>query len=197
MANDLFPDEAIIDQLLKHMKDKVRSIQETMNEFPNPNVSLRYPALSAFAGTREFRNMAPTELQVDDPVGLTVKTLWNTGDVNYSIQMDLWAGSKKERQLVLGEIFEAVNPNVFPKSFKTERKMGLILELEDYFDALASYDMTDYKFDDSEISSQRREWRATITLIGMTDIIRERKEPAMITPVFDLKVTTGDIDSLD
>lgn len=114
--------EAVVDSLGDHLRKKVRSLQKVLNEFPSGNVKLRYPSISIItSGTADHTPLQPYIKKKDLPNSKNkMKVLYVVGKFEWNLQIDLWAGTKPERNQVFEEIQE-----VFRSQFPV---MGLILE---------------------------------------------------------------------
>ena len=96
------------------------------------------------------------------------------GIYDFSLQVDIWAGSKEERRDIFDAMFNAMNPNITP--------MGLELTMEDYFNQLCSYLYVGHTVEDGETESQKDEWRTTLEILATCKAVRDRKEFIITDP---------------
>lgn len=155
-----------------YLKDNVSALREWYDEFPSSNRRMDMPSVSIFAKSPEFKPSAhPHLLNPVDPgdiVNSKANTLWVVGDYDFSLQMDLWAGSKEELDDLYDALFNALNPSITP--------MGLTLPMEEYYNQLCSYLYVKHSREASEIASQTDEWRITFDILATCQVIRNSKE---------------------
>lgn len=163
--------EALPKALGKYLLDNVEGLKEYYDEFPEANQVIKLPSVSVFCTNNEFRPMQPYIVKKPQDVEISAhKFLYRyvTGIFDIGIQVDLWAGSKEERDDVFDSIFNALNPRISP--------MGLVLKLEEYFNQLCDIVYVEHTYADSEERSQKDEWRVTLRLLATVKSIRERRE---------------------
>ena len=127
----------------------------------------------------------PTPVDPPTVLGETQKkprVKWVVGQYESSMQLDLWARNKEERDDLTDAIFNALNPNITP--------MGLTLELQEYFGVLADFLYTGHNFEDTEVASQTDEWRTIMTVLFTCKAVRERKEFIIEDSQLDLETAT-------
>jgi hypothetical protein len=153
------------------LKAQMPALLDVIEDFPEPNEQLKYPCVSIMSGSPTFRPQAPFERNVPEAPSLTngsVKTKYVVGQYEWKLQLDLWCASKEQRHKLYEQFF-----NAFNSQWPT---MGLSLTLSGYHDEICRYDLTGYKFDDSEAGSQRKEWRATMSVLADCEAVMERNE---------------------
>lgn len=176
MADSTSKNESISEvvpyQLGKYLKDTVQGIKEFYDEFPNASVKLKMPSVSVIASKTDFSPaMVPYYNEPIDPLAIVANkanVLWVVGQYDMSIQLDIWAGSKEERDDMFDATFNALNPKISP--------MGLTLILDEYFGSLCDYLYVRHNFSDSSESAEKDEWRATLSVLATCKAIRDRKE---------------------
>lgn len=177
-------------QLGKYLRDKVGGLKEFYDEFPNASQKFKMPSVSVISTRSDFKPTGvPYKTKPIENVDITdhkAPVLYVVGDYEITIQLDIWAGSKEERDDLFDATFNALNPNISP--------MGLDLVLAEYFGCRCNYLYVGHAFDDSEISSQKDEWRATLNIIATCKAIRDRKEFVMETFDLDVQVSENPID---
>lgn len=176
----------------KYLKDKVPGIKEFYDEFPNASVSFKMPSVSVICKNTEFVPTAvpyKTRPVADgDILSNKASVLWVVGDYNFTIQLDLWTGSKEERDDLYDAVFNWLNPRISP--------MGLTLIMDEYFGSLCDYLYVGHTFSDSEESSQKDEWRATLNVLATCKALRDRKEFIITDPDTAKEIEdTGQIDT--
>jgi len=164
--------EVVPYQLGKYLKDNVPGVKEFYDEFPNASQSFKMPSVSVIIKNTDFAPQATpypaAQIGPGDITNNKANLLYVVGDWDFTIQLDLWAGSKEERDDFFDATFNALNPKISP--------MGLTLELSEYFGTLCDYLYVGHSFSDSEESSQKDEWRATLNVVATCKALRDRKE---------------------
>lgn len=169
--------KAIIKELGDHLQTNMRELKEVLLDWPDANRELKYPSLSIFTATPSSVPFIPYQLSTTDPKNNKVKTLNVVGQYEWNIQLDFWTGNKEERHVLFQSFVKAFNSQYI----KGEREnAGLVLALKDYHGIFATYDQTNYSFDDSEAGSQRREWRVQVNILAETKQVLEREQFAII-----------------
>lgn len=166
--------KSVVENLGKYLKQYMPNLNQVIYEFPAPNVQLVYPSISIITGDPEF-------VPHSNPILLETGTIENNkarikrivGSYDFNLQLDLWCRDKFERFSMYEEFFSAFNRVVAP--------MGLSLQMLDYHGVWCRYDLTGYKTDDMEVSSQRSEWRATIGILANTRAVIETTEAIIET----------------
>lgn len=164
--------EVVPYQIGKYLKDSVKGIREFYDEFPNASIKLKMPSVSVICSNTDFSPAMVPYLTKDvipaDIVANKANVLWVVGQYDFKIQLDIWAGSKEERDDLFDATFNALNPKISP--------MGLTLKLNEYFGTLCDYLYVGHNFSDSAESAEKDEWRATLSLLATCKAIRDRKE---------------------
>lgn len=157
----------------------VPELADVMNEWPEANESLTYPTLSMIQGNPQYSNMIPEMLSKTDlDVEKKTTSKWVVGMWDWKVQLDLWCGTKEERSTLSEKLFDVLNPDVLAVDGV---KNGLRLKLSAYHDIWVEFDISDQRVEDSEIGSQRREWRMQFTLLGNVNRVIERTDYGMET----------------
>jgi hypothetical protein len=160
--------KAVLENLGRHLKSKMPHLAQVIYEFPSANVQLRYPSISILAGNPQFTPLHPYLLTQGQTQNNKASVKRVVGAYDFELQLDLWCRDKFERFSMYEEFFQAFNSQIMP--------MGLSLKMSDYYDVWCRYDLIGYDLDDSEISSQRAEWRARINLLANTRAVIEKTE---------------------
>jgi hypothetical protein len=174
--------KSILEALGKSLKAAMPSLQAVGYEFPAPNVGLKYPSLTILAGNPVFTPLDPYLLEQSDTEGHKASVARVVGSYDLTLQLDLWCRDKVERANLWEEFFAAINPEITP--------MGLSLQLDGYYGIWCRYDLTGYALDDSEVSSQRGEWRARINVLANTRAVLEKTE--FVIDTIENNLTTPD-----
>lgn len=134
-------------------------------EWPAPNQQLTYPSVTLFSGKDSFMNLMPETIATTLPDQLN-KTLVTQiiGEHDWKMQLDLWCASKFERETTLGAIKAAINAQVSDGSGQNKAS-GLSLQLTNYYNDWARFDIDSIERVDDEASAQRRERRVKISLL--------------------------------
>ena len=162
--------EIVPKTLGKHLVGSVSSLREYYQEFPSANRKLRMPSISVFVSSAPFRAITPYLKKEVTPADITnskANVLWVVGIYDFTMQVDLWARTKEERDDLTDQLFNALNPNINP--------MGVVLPMEEYFGQLCDYVYNGHETNDSEERSQRDEWRMTFNVLATCRAIRTEK----------------------
>lgn len=160
--------EVIPKALGKYLLDNVKGLREYYPEWPSAHERIRLPSVSIFTGSSDFRPAMPYIKSMGAVSNSASEITYVVGHYDFNIQMDLWTGSKGERDDIFDSLFNALNPNINP--------MGLELTLEEYFSQLCSYTYVGHTIGDSEQAAQRDEWRMTLNLLATCKAIRTKQE---------------------
>ncbi len=168
-SNNESIEEIIPKALGEYLLESVQGLREFYDEWPSANTRLKMPSVSIIAKRTEFKPAAvPYKIQVGTVVNNKALVKWVVGEYDIPLQLDIWAGSKEERDDIYDAVFNALNPKISP--------MGLVLSLDEYFGSLADYLYVGHeKVDDGE-KAQRDEWRVMMNLLVTCKAIRDRKE---------------------
>jgi hypothetical protein len=172
VANDFT--KALIKSLGAHFDSEIASLEQVVEGFPAANVQLKYPSLSIdFKGAPNFTPCTPYifvqgATDDSDPEDIFASLQWVIGQFDCELQLDFWCRTKEERHVMFTNVM-----NVMSGGFPVH---GLSLTLADYFDAIARFDLVSVNYEDSEISSQRKEWRLIVSLTSHCHAIRESVE---------------------
>lgn len=164
-----------VSSLRKYLEDLLPHVRTWLEEFPEPNEKLRYPAISITTGAVEFQPTMFPELLNDPSIRLQKPKnvfFYEVGNYDIPLQIDCWAGSKAERSDLYNAFFKAFNSQL--------PIMGLGLSLPNYYNQLARFDMTGFNYEDEEVGSQRREWRVKIDLLCNVRAILTNEEFAIL-----------------
>ena len=172
-SNESFT-EAVPKALAAYLKTNVLGLVQAFDEFPAASQKLDMPSVSVFAsGNAQFRPLMPYIGSYGAIVNNKARSLWTVGIYDLTLQIDLWARNKEERDDTFDSLFNALNPNIDP--------MGLVLKLDEYFNQLCDFLYVGHQFQDSEERAQRDEWRVTLNLLVTCKAIRERTEFIIVT----------------
>jgi hypothetical protein len=164
--------EVVPKVLGEYLLNNVSGLREFYDEWPNASIKLKMPSVSIISTRMDFRPTSvpykDKDIQPAEIVANKAKVLWVVGDYDITIQLDIWAGSKEERDDMFDATFNALNPRINP--------MGITLKMDEYFGSLCDYLYVGHSFSDSEDRSQRDEWRASLSLLATCKAIRDRKE---------------------
>lgn len=169
----------VITRLGDHLKAGMPSIRQVIHNFPEANQTLNYPCLSIFSNAPTFvPEHGAYEYQGTQKSAAKYEYLYVVGQYDWTIQIDIWCQSKEQRYQLYDQFFRAFNSQ-FPV-------MGLTLTMKEYYEILCRYDMTGLNYEpDGEASSQRKEWRVKIDLLGSCKAVVDREEFAILTTEID------------
>lgn len=159
------------------LKENMPSLNDVVYDFPMGNVDLDLPTLSIITVGR------PNYLNELNPYVINTPSLspgddashkykWVVGWYEFTLQLDIWCGSKHERDSLHEELFQAFH--------KDPEKQGVNLTLDDYHEIVCRYDLDGYLFQDSEDASQAQEWRVKIDVLANCKAVIEKTDSAII-----------------
>lgn len=174
--------KAVLESLGTYLKANMPSLSQVIYEFPAANVQLRYPSFSIIAGNPKFTPLSPFKLSQGETEEHQASVKWIVGAYDLNLQLDLWCRDKVERFSVYEEFFQAFNKDIVP--------MGLSLSLTNYHNVWCRYELNGYDLADSEMASQRAEWRARINVMANTRAVIQKTE--FIIENTEINLTTPD-----
>lgn len=161
----------VIFSLGKFLKSKMPSLVRVYAQFPESNMEIAYPSMTITMGEPRFTpENCPYVVAKEGFVrGSTSTVLYVWGYYDYNLQLDIWCRTKEERHRLIGEFEQAI--------FDDNHVVGITTTLENYYESLCRYDYEGYNnSEDSEISSQTKEWRVKIDMLAHCDAIAAKKE---------------------
>lgn len=181
----------------KYLVDTIRDLVAFYDEFPSGNRTLQLPSVSIFANTDLVFTPQANPSVVKDPIPVDPPTLsgekqtpqpiqWMVGQYDGTLQLDLWAGNKEERDDLTDALFNALNPTIKP--------MGLTLPMAEYFGVLCDFLYVGHNFEDTEGSSQTDEWRTKFEILVTCKAVREREEFIIEDSELQLETSTTNTD---
>ena len=177
--------EEMVKVLRTHLRTSITGFSEVFNEWPAGNFTIKYPSASIMTvGDGVFSpSLNKPIVLIDSPVvNNEALVLRNTGFWEFDLQIDLWCRNKNQRTQYLRFLEEVLDPDT-----KSQGLSGLHLTMPDYYNSICSYTYTGFSYEDSEISAQRREWRAILRVKADARSLRDKLEKIMTTTVIDLK----------
>jgi hypothetical protein len=166
--------ESVSEEIIKKIGDylgaRMPTLEQIIYEFPTANTQLKYPSLSIIqVGDADYApEMNPYIHSQGSIINHKADIRYVVGKYDFKLQLDIWCRNKKERNDLYQEFFKAFNSQ-FPK-------MGLSLNFTDYYNIICRYDMISFMKEDSEVTSQTREWRIKIRLLANCDALLEKNE---------------------
>ena len=186
--------EEMVKVLRLHLEGLKLGFKEIFNEWPAGNFTLKYPSLSIItSGDPLFTKTQNKPIVLTGTIGADkkAKVLRETGTWEWDLQVDLWCKNKNQRTEFLRKLEEALDPDT-----ASESKSGLHLVMPNYYNDFCSYTYEGYSYEDSEISSQRREWRSLLRVKADAKSLRDKREFIMETIELDLE-TRNTAEELD
>lgn len=149
-----------------YLLTKAPTLTGYLVDWPEPNEEMSLPSLTIVTGRPSLTRCSPYLVTKGSVSSHQATNLYCVGQVDITLQVDLWCKYRKQRSDLFDLLVSAFQP--------TDPK-GLVLDLgEDYHDEIANYLLTDWRFPDSPETSSRQEWRAifgvevTCRVIGST-----------------------------
>lgn len=162
MADNPSSTRAIVKAIKDLILDRMESIEECFDDFPNANQKLKFPSASVFTQSPKF---TPRQVYLvrdlgeitanEDPNKGKHKILYCIGSEDFKFNIDFWCESKFQRHDIYEEFKSAFS--------ELEPNAGINVKLTEYYDEYIHLSFSDLSFEkDSEISAQRGEWRLTV-----------------------------------
>lgn len=190
MANSA-PD-VCLDALKTYLTAQIPSLT-VRTEWPDPNQKLIYPCLTLFQGKITTMNRPPEIVSKTAPdVNNQIVVTEIIGEHDFQVQMDLWCSDRVMRDKYLSLVIDAINAQV-ADSTGNNNAAGLSLQLTNYYNDWARFDVDSNENVDDAAGVQRRERRAKIILLANCRAIRQRTYYAMINiqSYTDATLSTG------
>jgi len=160
---------ALADSLGQYLVSEIGELEEYYPEFPQQNEEIEIPSVSIISSSNQFRALPPYQCEDTGTVKKNkAQIMYAVGIYDITLQVDLWARNKAERDELYRLAFDALNPDIQP--------MGLRLVVEEYYGQIANLLYTDHELPDNGESSQVDEWRAILTVQATCKAIRCRSE---------------------
>lgn len=182
--------QAVIKAISTYLKTAIPSLQAVTDDWPNASQNLKYPSITVLTGDFQFTQQENYVIWKNSVAELDgkVKVRKVNGSYDFTLKAHLWADSKPKRQELYELVMNAMNPN-FSIS-------GLRLQLADYFNEWATFDVSKNVFLDNEESSQRSERRVIVdilvnvrSVVETTNYLIEEIENTLETPASIPNVT--------
>lgn len=193
MADKKSSIRSVVKSILALLKTNMPSIVEGYDDFPTPTQKLKYPSFSVFTQTPEFipsalpyvvKNLGKITTPGDPNLGKS-KILYCTGHEEFVFQVDFWCSTKPERHYIYEEFKNAINA-IAPAA-------GTNIKLTDYYDEFIHVFFGKISFaDDSEIGSQRGEWRLKVDVTVNIRALQEKLENVIETVETTVETTASD-----
>jgi hypothetical protein len=149
--------------LAKFIKDNFAELEQVLDEWPDPKVSMKMPSVSVMTvGTPVYTHLMPTlySTVVDPDNALKKSAVYLVGQIDAKIQLDLWTEYKATRDTLFDKLMDVLNKQFIDTGAPT----GLSLTLIDYHNAIARYDQVGYTYMDSEETARTSEWRVRVDI---------------------------------
>lgn len=173
MSEILSVTEQVVKVLADHLKKEVKALRQVYDEFPDTNIRLVTPSASIMTAAPIFTPHNTKAIEIPSIVDNGYRIQYIRGHYEFPLQLDLWAGNKRQRSDIFESVFTVLNSMDGPA--------GLDLPLTGYYNQFAHYHVRRYDFNESEAGSQRRERRVRIDMMADANAVVERQESAMVS----------------
>lgn len=184
--------ESAHDEILRVLGDyldKKLRFSQVIIGWPQYNQKLKHPALSVVEKNSVFRPFPPQEIKRFKTSGPKADILWLVGEYEFSIQLDIWAKTKADRNDLYERMFVVLNDSAgeMPSSCFT-------LPMPKYHGIPATYFFEGFSLPDEERSTLEGEWRVLVRVKGVCDAtLRKDNEPIILDPSVEIEVTESKI----
>lgn len=152
-----------------------------IQEWPTPNQVLTLPALSIINQPSRFFRKAAQVLNVGTVTAHEAEALYDVGDFEMNMQLDIWAKTKLERSRLYQSLFDLLNGNF--------EKNCYALQMTDYHNQWATYQQVGHEFVNSSENGSRSEYRAIVRLEVLSRAVLAKTE-YIATQVPEVILTT-------
>lgn len=175
--------EAVIKALTAYLKTAMPSLQSVTDDWPNPSQNLKFPSITIMTGDYQFTQQQnyviwKSSTAEDDD---TFRVRKVNGSYDMTLKAHLWADSKPRRHDLYELFMAAMNPD-FTVS-------GLRLQIANYFNEWATFDVSNNTYVDNEESAQRSERKVIVdilvnirSVVETTNYLMEQIENTLETP---------------
>lgn len=171
-----------INALAAYIKTKLPALN-VIAGWPDPKDQLNMPCVSIIhAGEIGYVNLMTTlSEKIPDPDNeFNSLYIFQVGQYDYSIQIDLWCKHKIERKNWIRQIEDLFNEDF------VDNGSGLNITLTEQYNAIASFDYVGYANMDSEDNIQRGYWRSKLNIVVTHARLIRKSLPMIIeTSVID------------
>jgi len=193
LANNPSATKILVKNLMALIKERMPVIQQAYDDFPAANQQLVFPCFSIFTQDPVFTPGQPyviakgAKITTGRDAG-KYPVNYVIGQWNFSLQVDFWCESKAQRHQIHEDFVQAFN-DISPSA-------GVTVDMVDYYGECchATFGKSSFS-EDSEISSQRNEWRFKIDLSTTVRCIKQKMEFLMETIEYTTEATEGGIQS--
>lgn len=170
---------AVVKTLMSTIKGRMPSIVKAYDDFPAANQKLEFPSFSIFTKSPRFNAFAASVVGVlekitdeEDPNFGKSPVNYFIGEYEFKLQLDFWCESKFQRHDIFEEFVQAMNA-LAPTA-------GISIQLTDYYGEWIHAVFSNPTFDnDTEVSSQRAEWRLKADVTVNMRCIKQKMENLM------------------
>ena len=176
--------EAAVKSLTNYLKSAMPTVKSFSQDWPSPSENLITPAITILTGEPNFVQAHPYVISKGTKKDLKTKKypIFNCiGNYDMILKVHLWADSKPQRNSLYADFLLAMNPET--------RSSALRLQLTDYFNEWATFDMEKITVLDSEEQAQRSERRIVVNVavnvravVQRADYLIETIENTLSTP---------------
>ncbi len=190
---------AMIDTLASHLETNVSGIEAVMRSWPDPRTKIEYPSISIVTSSPVARLRAPEQIDESDGDDDSVIATYRIGNMSVGIQIDVWTRSATHRGEYQNKVIDALMSQVesYSGSYPSYRSnSGLYLAMSNYHNLKAGYSIKGFRWQDTEDSGARREFRSLVELDSRADIVVLRTQPKMTKMTLDWRVGTQTLEDL-
>jgi hypothetical protein len=141
-------------------------LEQALVGWPAPNQKLAYPSVTIFPKKPIFSPLAPYIVSrgTPDPTTHIAQVTKVIGMYDFSMQLDLWAAYRPQRDGLVEQLIGAFNQN--------PDVPGISFRLADYFNEPVHLTIQAVEYVDSNESVARNEWRALVTVLANMRLLR-------------------------
>lgn len=153
------------------------------NEWPGPNTTLVYPAITVIPGSQTFEWQQPVERLISS-AGASALAYYAIGNVTLPLQIDVWAENKVQRRKLLQALELALFPDPDAGGFAR-------VAMTYYYGETALIFMdSPTQHGDGPESTIQNEWRATVAVTAETEFVVPKQVALMAQIVLEGHVGT-------
>lgn len=175
----------VIRALATKLRTDISQFEKVYEEFPRANERLLLPSASITTmGTPEVTpRMRTVARRTPIPGTKNGKILYNIGQYNLNLQLDIWTEYKRQR-----ESFYDLVQGVFDGGLTRGQAIGLTLEIPDHFNIKSRYEIFNYRYMDSPEAAQKSNWRLIFDVMVNFPRVHEVTQPLITDARLDSSI---------
>ena len=161
-------ERAAVKALASSLDTAVSDFAAVITEWPLVNQELSLPAITIINQPSRLTKKPATYISVGSVTSNSASVLYDVGDFDLEIQIDIWAAYKIQRSRLYDAVFDVLNGNIVKNCYA--------LQLSDYHNQWATFAQIGHEFFNNSEAGSRSEWRAMVRLEVTCTAVFEKTE---------------------